>query len=594
MPVDTDTNTKSHLGALPPELLSKIFCYLADRPHVDVANLRLVCRSFVPISSPFLITTAVVADRLDTLEKLQTLLRHPYFSKYITHLVYDVSTYDETLATNPEEFASRTNKSFRTYHRHDINSVVRSDRARLSALLEDSRNPSQDQSPDSSQDADSERSSPEDDDVGWDGPRVIDQAREHALKQARGYTEYCRRVIAQTALRERRVVSQYFCLAFDRFPRLRHLSFADFRSLSRNGESYNQLCWRLFGGTLCPELLINRDAMFSGFSFSRRDGDNLYSWQCGAGVLHDLRNTYSTLPHPVSLSFGANNFRTSSALDALETPLLPLTSSQDPKDNACNPLPQWNPLPRSLQDEIEWPELPQPLRSLRLPLDIRSSDAVEGRPGQSLNGVFKRMTGTLEDLELVTVAYNGVKQYSLQLEARLSDLWPILSDTFAGLVFEILRSVTLSGWMFHLRPFQCFLTDHASTLRELRMIRCICDESYSAFFDMAENGLASLRLTGVEIYAMRFWPDFTAEEKVVDSRRPNPLRHSAQPPEDWASNWSWAMMCGDLEWPYRQYELEVAMLQGRSNSVRRRRVENDNAAETFSEHVDWWKQPNFF
>lgn len=242
MPVDTGTNTKSHLGALPPELLSKIFCYLADRPHVDVANLRLVCRSFVPLSSPFLITPAVVADRLDTLEKLQTLLRHPYFSKYVTHLVYDVSTYDATLAMNPEVFAHRTNNSFRTYHRHDLNSDVRRDRARISALLEDSHNPSQNLSPHSSQDADSvadsAHSSPEDDNSYWDGPRVIDQAREHALTQVR----YCRRVIAQTALRERRVVSQYFCLAFDRFPHLRHLSFADFRSLSRNGESCDQLC----------------------------------------------------------------------------------------------------------------------------------------------------------------------------------------------------------------------------------------------------------------------------------------------------------------------------------------------------------------
>lgn len=328
--------------------------------------------------------------------------------------------------------------------------------------------------------------------------------------------------------------------------------------------------------------------MLKGFSFLRRDGDNLNSWQCVAGVLHDLHNTYSTLPHPVSLSFGANNFRTSSALDALETPLLPLTSSQDLKDNA------WNPLPRSLQDQIEWPELPQPLRSLRLPLDITPSDAVESRPGQSLNGVFKRMTSTLEDLELVTVAYNGVKQNSLQSEARLPELWPILSDTFAGIVFETLRSVTLSGWMFHLRPFQRFLTDQASTLRELRMVRCICDESYSAFFDMVENGLDSLRLTGVEIYAMRFWPDFTEEGNVVDSRRPNPLRYKGQPPEDWADNWSWAVTCGDLEWPYRQYELEAAMLQGRSNSMRRRRMENGNVPEIFGEHVDWWKQPNYF
>lgn len=127
-------------------------------------------------------------------------------------------------------------------------------------------------------------------------------------------------------------------------------------------------------------------------------------------------------------------------------------------------------------------------------------------------------------------------------------------------------------------------------------MRCVCDESYSAFFDLAENGFnVVLKLTGVEIYAMRFQPDFLANAGPVDPRRPNTLRRqNAEPLKDWAGNWSWAMMCADLDWPYRQYELEAAMLQGRSNSMRRRRVENDNAPETSGEHMDWWKQPNYF
>jgi hypothetical protein len=37
----------------------------------------------------------VIADRLDTLQKLREVLDHPYFSKYITRLVWDASYYGQ-------------------------------------------------------------------------------------------------------------------------------------------------------------------------------------------------------------------------------------------------------------------------------------------------------------------------------------------------------------------------------------------------------------------------------------------------------------------------------------------------------------------
>jgi hypothetical protein len=80
---------------LPPELLSRIFAFVSyDRPHVDIANIRLAFRQFHDLSSPFLLTTVVIADRLDTLQKLSEVLDHPYFSKHITRLVWDASFYE--------------------------------------------------------------------------------------------------------------------------------------------------------------------------------------------------------------------------------------------------------------------------------------------------------------------------------------------------------------------------------------------------------------------------------------------------------------------------------------------------------------------
>jgi hypothetical protein len=40
-----------------------------------------------------LLDTVVIADRLDTLQELREVLDHPYFSKHITRLVWDASSY---------------------------------------------------------------------------------------------------------------------------------------------------------------------------------------------------------------------------------------------------------------------------------------------------------------------------------------------------------------------------------------------------------------------------------------------------------------------------------------------------------------------
>lgn len=49
---------------LPPELLSRAFALLSHQnPHVDIANKRLVCKAFRELTSPYLLTTVVIAQR---------------------------------------------------------------------------------------------------------------------------------------------------------------------------------------------------------------------------------------------------------------------------------------------------------------------------------------------------------------------------------------------------------------------------------------------------------------------------------------------------------------------------------------------------
>jgi hypothetical protein len=83
----------SPIELLPPELLTNVFEILAQDCRV-IQSCRLVCKVFRELSSHHLITRVVIAERFDSLQRLQWVMNHPFFSKHVTTLVWDVSHFD--------------------------------------------------------------------------------------------------------------------------------------------------------------------------------------------------------------------------------------------------------------------------------------------------------------------------------------------------------------------------------------------------------------------------------------------------------------------------------------------------------------------
>jgi hypothetical protein len=85
------------LGGLPEELANQIFGFVTGERSLASPNCCLVSRDFFILRSPYLVTTAVVALRKKTLRKLQEVMDHPYFRKHVTHLVWDISAFEDRL-----------------------------------------------------------------------------------------------------------------------------------------------------------------------------------------------------------------------------------------------------------------------------------------------------------------------------------------------------------------------------------------------------------------------------------------------------------------------------------------------------------------
>lgn len=78
--------------------MAKIFSFLPDRN--DIAAARLVCKDYCTNSSEFLLNELVFAWDVDTIRRFQAIINDRLFSRHITTLVIDCSTYDEDVVND--------------------------------------------------------------------------------------------------------------------------------------------------------------------------------------------------------------------------------------------------------------------------------------------------------------------------------------------------------------------------------------------------------------------------------------------------------------------------------------------------------------
>ncbi len=88
------------LEMFPTETLVQVFSYLTNK---DLKSARLTCRAFYACSTKFLIVDrVVVARRWGTLERLEQIIEHPFYSQTITTVVVDLSTFVKEMTKKGE------------------------------------------------------------------------------------------------------------------------------------------------------------------------------------------------------------------------------------------------------------------------------------------------------------------------------------------------------------------------------------------------------------------------------------------------------------------------------------------------------------
>lgn len=354
----------AHIEVLPAELLSRLFESLSSNgKFAGIASSRLVSRRWCEISSPFLISTVVIADRVGMLQKLLEVVEHPYYSKHVTNLIWDASEFDEELASSFEKY------------KHDIMAQAWThptktnchDNSGISSLLRGA--------PNLSALASQRERYPRPAGTSRDvllSRKDYDQELISFERLHRGYTEYFRHRRLQDILQERRLSLRYLHLAFAKLPKLRSFEFTDFSALSREGETFDGLCRRLFGDMMYPSPLSGVNAA----TMKTTGWHTLFECLCNLLKIH---------PKLEALNFGHNDFQSLRAAVALDEPLVRLDNIHVPEDKAA-----WNGM------------LPR-IQHLMLPIDI-TSRSLDGASRILKNDrkILSYFRASLPHLELTT------------------------------------------------------------------------------------------------------------------------------------------------------------------------------------------------
>ena len=527
--------------SLPPELLARIFEYLSEDRH-DISSSRLVNKAFKDTSSPYLITEVVFAKRLPEIAKLHEVACHPYFNRYATNLVYDLSywKFNEVEMNDPTEmmeYIAACEEAEELNIRHFLDEEwarrVQAESEFYSRVVDKEGEPS---AGDAQAFLQNYRPDPLDTEV--DG---YSEALEH-LNEVGGdsfrmgcyqsFPKYKRHAQIHEGLSEKGEYLQTLDRIVRKLPKLRAVTFTDYRGLARRGETYVDLCTRLFGNMLEPE----------------RWHWTLDNGVCTTEAIAVLEVIAKSKVGLQSLSFGPHFYEMASLpqepLSAYKEPHYLSIEDLDYGDGELSP---------------DWTTLLKGLRSLRLPLLF-----VEAAfPDEHVAKMLHAIPDTIEHLALA--AKGPVEGYERLNHASSQVLRPF-EQLISGLRFPKLRTLELEGWCIQLSTFKTFLLAHASTLRTLHLINIyfVSDDDdtivrtwskFSAF--MAEEfNLTGIEITNVGVLGPVEIPEIPAEDDtwlILGEHE---------------GDWDWDGP-GIFAWP--NFPTEAKFLGGRSNNIHRRR-----------------------
>ncbi|GAB7333695.1 hypothetical protein MBLNU13_g05238t3 [Cladosporium sp. NU13] len=515
---------------LPPELLGRIFEYLGEhRP--DISACRRVCKLFKELSSPFLITKIVLARRLTEIAKAQEVAAHPFFSRHVTTLIYDVSYFDPYSAEIYENYVDdcesiedsgvrrfldeewyRRSKAEADYHKFLRNNTGKPCAEAARTYFWRLGTPISDEQAWRMIDLDSMAGAANQ--LADVGDRMGARQSFPIYKRLQKYHEDL-----DTNHEWPRIIQQVIsCL-----PRLRHVHFTDYRELAREGECYMALCSRLFGNVREPERWNNLEHN------GEVTEDILEAWNTIAEVKPDLRAVTLGI-HPFEQRCNSTDplalFKETQFLSTDELKDHPKRLNDSHHEFLQNTdLSRYrlngDPIPSR-----DWPRLFNGLKSLRLPIFFEDSlPPANAGIGPELRRIFNAIPDTIVHLAL---AAKGPIDGFLQNQGDVTSLQTLqpFNDLVATRHFPFLRTLELEGWVTDYKTLVKVLGAHASTLRTLHLINIFCVGELHPSSDAAEFGEAdstaafgdfirtNLHLSGIEVYLFehQFYPSSAPEE----------------------------------------------------------------------------------
>jgi hypothetical protein len=560
--------SQTPFSKLPAELNTKIFDLAFGLRSRDVASCRLASQNMLTLCSPYLIRTAVVARRDKARKKLIEVMRHPYFNKHVTHLLWDASEYDKETAESERCYNTAVLESPQL-KRHLVTRFqgTLSNRDERAEYIRDREDCSRVSQWDALLRSGLGIHSPiYESRVAWLSLEKKLDTSGNILKyygrgQTLGMKQYADCLRTQETLNSNRPA---FRVAITAFKALEHVSFSDFRTLAYSEESYVELCQRLFGDMVCPK-----------FSGSQNTDEFLRSLRC------PQRGSWK------SISIGHHPFL----------------------GNAFDRIRQGE--ARKWHHSIAHCRLDEILSAEVLRLSVFSDGWQDNSVAHAQWGFGMNMMSKLRELELNfddmqaeeglmdfdsydrTINFDRAQYDSYHDEWKAGThphllFWNLLAARRHD--FENLEILTLRNFTFEQEAMCDFLVG-LKKLHTVHLIDCLSLGTYDGFFTATQTTLSqSLHLVGIEVYGLRFL-EFDSQAEPRPPFDPE-LRDQVRVKR--SLDYDLATECGLLpefypftvrDWPCERPELEESILGGRHNNITRkaRAAPNQAAKEGWEE-----------